>query len=190
MYIIFLDIDGVLSPLTNSSSKAGHFGYHVEFCPKAVANLKSLLETSQAKIVLSTRWVGRIGFQATVLALATHGITGPYVLPSDLGEKDEIYPNDWMNKEANGKFYGVCVTPKKFTSEKGHEISMWLSDYASKIKGYVVLDDEAIFFQESYQVQTDGGIGLTEENVEQALKILNQGMNKYKAERKKRLKNQ
>lgn len=187
MYVIFLDIDGVLSPITNSSNQESHFGYQVQFSPKAVANLKSLLEKSQAKIVLSSRWVGRIGFQATVLALATHGITGPYVLPEDVGEKEKVYPSDWMNKESNGKFYGVCVTPKKFTSEKGHEISMWLSDYSSKIKGYVVLDDDAIFFQEDYQVQTDGDIGLTEKNVEEALKILNQGMKKYKAERKKRL---
>ena len=43
MKVIFLDIDGVLSPNKEIENKVGHFPFDTQFSPIAVENLKSLL---------------------------------------------------------------------------------------------------------------------------------------------------
>lgn len=184
MKVIFLDIDGVLSPIQNSSPKPdkthGHFPFAVEFSKTAVKNLKNLLEQSGAKIVLSTRWIGTVGFKATVLTLASHGINGPYVVEQDVStnQKDHVTPHDWVNNDS--KFWGTTITPKKMSSDKCHEISFWLRDNLDKISGYVVLDDDFIYGQDNYQVQTKASKGLTKADVTKALTILNAGLDHYK----------
>lgn len=180
MKVIFLDIDGVLSPHNNCKPQNDHFPYHVEFSPTAVANLKTILEKTGAKLVLSTRWVNRLGFSNTALVLASHGIAGPYVVGQDVStdKNEHVTPGDWLSDKGH-KFYGVSVPPKKMSSDKCHEISFWLSDYHDKIDGYCVLDDDRISGQEDYQVQTDGDIGLTEKDVEKVISVLNSGMKKY-----------
>jgi hypothetical protein len=176
--VIFLDIDGVLSPHVKVENKGqGDFPYDVKFNPRTIKNLKVLLKESNARIVLSTTWIKNIGFKATTLALATHGIVGPYFVAEDVGEKsNEITVRDWIMEPSSSKFYGTAVTPKKFTSEKCHEISFWLSEYKDKISGYVVLDDEFIYDQEEHQVRVNGKKGLTVDDVKKALMILNQGI--------------
>lgn len=179
MKVIFLDIDGVLSPHSNEKSKDTHFPYHVQFSPEAVQNLKYILDQTGAKIVLSTRWVGRLGFTSTVVVLASHGITGPYVVGQDVSQDKEehVNPNDWITD--SNKFFGTTITPKKMSSDKCHEISFWLRDYSDKIDGYCVIDDDFIHGQEEYQVQTEGTIGLTKKDAKKVIEILNSGMNKY-----------
>lgn len=190
MKVIFLDIDGVLAPHQKSKIVDGYFPYNVKFSTIAVKNLKSLLEQSQAKIVLSTKWVDRLGFETVVTTLASHGILGPYVVFQDVETNiaDFVQAGDWLG--SRNKFYGITITPKKMSSEKCHEISFWLSDYADKIEGYVVIDDDFIHGQEQYQVQTNGQKGLTKADVIKSLEILNSGMKNYyqkKADQKKRL---
>jgi hypothetical protein len=179
MKIVFLDIDGVLAPHKKSIKQHDYFPFNVEFSPTAVKNLKKILEKSQAKLVLSSKWVDKLGLTTVVTTLASHGILGPYVVYQDVETNiaDFVKPNDWLADKGN--FYGITSTPKKFSSDKCHEISFWLSDYAAQIKGYVVIDDDFIAGQEDYQVQTDGKQGLTEENVDQALNILNSGLENY-----------
>lgn len=174
MKVVFLDIDGVLAPHSNKPFKEDDYPYAIEFSKTAVKNLKKLLEESGAKIVLSTRWVQRIGLGTTMNTLASHGIYGPYFIPKDGGEKKELYVSDWTS--GSGKFYGCTVTPKKFSSDKCHEIAMWLRDYKDKISGYVVLDDDFIHWQEKHQVQTDGEKGFTNKDLKKALKILASGI--------------
>lgn len=192
MKVIFLDIDGVLSPHSKFAPDSAHFPYHVAFSPIAVQNLKNILEKTGAKLVLSTRWVDRLGFTSTALVLASHSITGPYVIGQDVSKNknDAVSPCDWLS-DKGGKFWGVTIPPKKMSSDKCHEISFWLSDYSDKIKGYCVIDDDFIAGQEDYQVQTDGEVGITEKDAEKIIEMLNSGMKKYKnkiAEHKKRYK--
>jgi hypothetical protein len=180
MKVIFLDIDGVLSPHNRFTPQNDRFPYHVEFAPAAVQNLKTILDQTGAKLVLSTRWVNRLGFANTALVLASHGINGPYVIGQDVStdKNDHITPHDWLS-DKGAKFYGVSVPPKKMSSDKCHEISFWLSDYAEKIDGYCVIDDDHIPGQDDYLVQIDGEIGLTEKDVKKVISVLNSGMKKY-----------
>lgn len=178
--VVFLDIDGVLNNFLSHKEKdsTGHFPYDVKINHEKVALLNKLLSTTKAKIVLSTRWVSRIGLQETITILASHGITGPYVMPNDVGEEDVVKPMDWLDSDAKGKFYGVLATPKKMSSEKCHEIGFWLYDYSKYVESYVILDDDLIYSSSkedraSRQVQTNPEKGLTEEDIKKAINILN-----------------
>lgn len=180
MKVIFLDIDGVLSPHSKFAPDSAHFPYHVTFSPAAVKNLKHILNVTGAKLVLSTRWVDKLGFSNTALVLASHGITGPYVIGQDVSKdkNEHVSPGDWLS-DKGGKFWGITVPPKKMSSDKCHEISFWLNDFSDQIKGYCVIDDDIIAGQEDYQVQTDGEVGITKKDAEKIIAVLNSGMKKY-----------
>jgi hypothetical protein len=57
---------------------------------------------------------------------------------------------------------------------KAKEILLWLNKY-DNIEEYVVLDDLDLNNQEieAHQIKTDADIGLTKENVVQAIRLLN-----------------
>lgn len=186
MKVIFLDIDGVLSPLSNSDKKKDNnlFPYDIEFSTEAVKNLKTLLEKSQAHIVLSTRWVNRLGVNTTITVLASHGIRGPFVIPESLGIKEVMYAQDWIN-DKNYKMSGTTVPPKKISSTKIEEIGFWLNENINKIESYVVLDDDFMHHHSDRQVRTKPDIGLTESDVQSALHVLERKVDKVKKSKKK-----
>ena len=171
--VIFLDIDGVL----NIQPQQGYedsclFPYHLQFQPKAISNLKRLLKQSQAKLVISSTWGRQMDLKAIALVLASHGIQGPYVFPQDLG-LPPASNYDLMRGESSIR--GSAVTPKKMSSEKCHEISWYLGNYAQYIESYVVLDDMPITWQEERQVLINPSLGLT--NIKEALLILKKPCN-------------
>lgn len=53
--VIFLDFDGVLSPITDEEEVARDY-YGVLFNSECTQNLNSLIETTNAKIVVSSSW--------------------------------------------------------------------------------------------------------------------------------------
>lgn len=57
---------------------------------------------------------------------------------------------------------------------RGHEIEKWLDEH-DYIDRYVIVDDDSDFLpsQMKYFVQTDGRVGLTMENAEKIIEILN-----------------
>ena len=63
---------------------------------------------------------------------------------------------------------------KKFSLVKAQEILLWLDQY-DNIEKYVILDDLDLSNKEieMFQIKTDGVRGLTKENVEEAIKMLN-----------------
>lgn len=186
MKVIFLDIDGVLSPLNNLEVKLDNksFPYDIEFSQEAVKNLKMLLEKSQAQIVLSTRWVNRLGVNTTISVLASHGIRDPFVVPESLGIKEILNDQDWIN-DKNYKMNGVTVPPKKMSSENTEEIGFWLNNNINKIESYVVLDDDFMYHHSDRQVRTKPDVGLTESDVVSALDILERKVHKVKKTKKK-----
>lgn len=152
---IFLDIDGVLNSeqyyIEKSESERlrelkleGVIAYGLaNIDSKAVSLLNKITDETGAKIVISSCWRGAPSLY-TILKLA--GITSP--------------------------IYGE--TPRLENRWRGMEINKWLEGIKEPYK-YVIIDDDNDMLESQLNnfVQTDGKIGLTEENVNEAIKMLN-----------------
>lgn len=154
---IFLDIDGVLNSEQYYIEKPwpqrfeelkDKLDEHIAFGiahidPKAVKLLNRLVEETNAKIVVSSSWRGDYALQ-TIFSLA--GIAEP--------------------------IYGE--TPRSEHRWRGAEIETWLEERQEPYK-YVILDDDSDMLdtQRNNFIHTDWKVGLTEENVSKAIRILN-----------------
>lgn len=154
---IFLDIDGVLNSEQYYLEKPQHKRWrefkdkldkHIAWgvCnidPKAVKLLNILVTETNARIVVSSSWRGDYTLQ-TVFSLA--GIIEP--------------------------IYGE--TPRLESRFRGEEIDKWLKERQEPYK-YVILDDDSDMLdtQRNNFIHTDWKVGLTGENVNKAIEILN-----------------
>lgn len=154
---IFLDIDGVLNSkqyyIEKSEPKRlrelkekfeGVIAYGLaNIDSKAVSLLNKITNKTGAKIVISSSWRG-ISSLYTILKLA--GITSP--------------------------IYGE--TPRLMSRWRGYEIKAWLEGIKEPYK-YVIIDDDSDMLESQLDhfVQTNWEVGLTEEDVNKAIKILN-----------------
>ena len=156
--ILFLDIDGVLN--TNwweQKPSVDQYGYG--FDPRAVANLKKIIDETGADIVISSSW-------------KFMGLT----------QMQEM----WEDRMLPGKLVGI--TPNTVSDEllltadldnmeffdiRGYEIKEWLSKH--KVDRYAILDDMDCMLPEQtlHFVQTNPMFGITQEDAEQVIKILN-----------------
>ena len=164
MKVIILDIDGVLNVIQEERDKYGSL-FHKHF----VDNLRTLVNSTGAKIVISSTW-------------RQSGLS----VMQDMW-KDRNYPGEVID-----------ITPDCFTIvnegicefydmvDRGHEIKYWL-DKHPEVTHYVILDDDNDMLDSQRQnfVRTannfthtdyiDHGYGLTKECTEQAIDILNEG---------------
>ena len=163
--VIFLDIDGVLNTERQHDRcvEAGlayvdNFGY--AFDPKAVANLKRIVDETGADIVISSSW--KFWGLSTMQKL-------------------------WASRELPGKI--IDVTPNNVSDEmllsvdldlmdlpagKGSEIKEWLSTAGQDVTDYAILDDlpDMLPEQQSHFVQIDPRIGITEDDADRIITIL------------------
>ena len=156
MKIIFLDIDGVLNA-EHSRSRCGKF---IGIDNDKLLRLKRIVDETDAKIVLVSTW--KENWER---------------LPSR-----KIYQNelaDYLDKRF--KRVGLAVFDKTLNSlagvyfSRGEGILEYM--YCKQIEGFVIIDD----YQFDYDgcgltdryVKTDNRIGITEENVQKAIVILN-----------------
>lgn len=154
---IFLDIDGVLNSEQYYVEKPeserikefnSKFRRHIasglaNINPEAVSLLNTLINKTEAKIVISSSWRGDYALQS-IFTLA--GI--------------------------NSSIYGE--TPRLESRWRGMEINKWLEGVEGPYK-YVIIDDDNDMLESQLNnfVQTDWKVGLTEENINEAIKILN-----------------
>lgn len=162
--VIFLDIDGVLNTkwwYTQMDSNTHKDKYGYAFDPKAVANLKRIIEETGADIVISSSW-------------KCFG----------LSQMEDM----WNERNLPGKI--IDITPNSVSDElllnadidsiemfhiRGEEIKEWLSKHGKRISNYVIIDDmdNMLPEQQSYFVQTNPEVGITKEDSEKAINILN-----------------
>lgn len=144
--IVFLDVDGVLNcNTTRVFTKSGAFFVEDRF----VENLKTILEATNAKVVLSSDW---------------------------RYDREPPYDSDFL--ELKGKlqeyeidFYGF--TPIYWGRDRGFEIDVYLKNHP-EVKKFVILDDRCDMFPHKHRlVRTDPKTGLTIEDVEEAIYLLN-----------------
>lgn len=142
--IIFLDFDGVIT--TEKS------GYSID--PEKVDLLHQIINETGAKIVISSSW-------------RTNDLES-----TKEQFKDTSFVNDIIG--ITRRLY-IPLGNDKWMVVRGVEIKEWLDNCDEDIKSYVILDDETdlLLEQKDNFVKTDTYLGLSEENVKQAIKILN-----------------
>ena len=146
MKVIFLDVDGVLNnDFTKTRTKSG-----AEFVDDyLIERLKGLVDITGATVVMSSSW--------------RYGLTC------------ERHHDDFVELIKKLESHGVYVsdyTPTMNTAHKSVEIRQYLLDHP-EIDRFVILDDDEIELYPEQHVETLNRYGLTEENIEEALQILN-----------------
>ena len=167
---LFIDFDGVLNT-TGYAKRLKKEGidpfdeFGAMFDPNAIGNLKSIVEQTGCKIVLSSTW-------------RNEGLMRMQALWKDRNLPGEIYSMTpvLLSTTYNDARKGVLFTvPER--NAKALEIQAWLQKNAKDPFEYIILDDENVFFygQQEHLVQTDDFVGLTIKKSQEAIEILNGG---------------
>lgn len=163
MKVIFLDFDGVITTLES--------GWNL--CTKKMQLLGEIIEKTDARIVISSSW-RRNTLEDTIKFISgdsIHSKDNPFPhCDKVIGITDRMYAFSWNDKvnERTGRRPNYLIP-------RGVEIDRWLKINGHDVDNYVILDDDndMLYCQRNNFVQTDPYKGLSEENVEQAIKILN-----------------
>ena len=160
--IIFLDIDGVLSPRWWDSDKQSD-NYGRLFDAKAVANLSKIIEETEADIVISSSWKN-IGLVELQNMWRDRGLPGKIVDITPDYMSDELLLNADMNDTDIDSLY-----------IRGMEIKGWLVLYGDDVSNYVIIDDmdDILSEQQTHFVQTDPEFGITNDDVKRVVHLLN-----------------
>ncbi|MBE6284689.1 MAG: hypothetical protein E7098_10160 [Mediterranea massiliensis] len=150
--IIFLDFDGVLNTehyqgLLQYQGKPWQDEYGAFFDPKAVKQLKRIIDATDADIVVESSW--------------------KYLGLDAMREM-------WIARDLPGKV--IDITPSLLGKNKGVEIASWLSKYAKQDIRYVIIDDEYVILdsQLPHFILTNPYEGITEEQANRAISMLNE----------------
>lgn len=169
MYVLFLDIDGVLnSERFNRTLEERHrqLGHHAvcecfkltrQVDPEAVARLNRLVVETKSKIVISSSWRKLLDPCELNRVLVDHGLVAEII-----GETPDA-PNDPVMCAAYGPVDHVF---------RGHEIDYWLKQHP-EVTRFVILDDSSdMAMHKNRLVQTDCEEGLLDEHVELAIRMM------------------
>jgi hypothetical protein len=150
--IIVLDFDGVLNTehyqgLLQYQGKPWQDEYGAFFDPKAVKQLKRIIDATDADIVVESSWK-YLGLDAM----------------------KEL----WKVRNLLGTI--IDITPSLLGKNKGVEIASWLSKYAKQDIRYVIIDDEYVILdsQLPHFILTNPYEGITEEQANRAISMLNE----------------
>ena len=166
--IIFLDFDGVLNTehyqnFLYHEGKPWQNKYGAFFDPEAVAQLKRIIDATNADIVVESSWK-YLGLEAMQEMWEVRNMPGRIIdiTPSSVSDS-------WLlsaNLEDIEPAMGHC---------KGMEIASWLSDNAKKETKYVIIDDEYVILnsQLPHFILSNPYDGITEEIADRLIYILN-----------------
>lgn len=172
--LIFFDFDGVLNTEKHYSKLIAQGlpnedKYGQLFDPEAVANLRKIIDATDARIVVSSSW--------------------RYMGLADLQRM-------WYDRDLPGKIAGITpmhfdddkllntdlsqldvITADMFSSSRGNEIKAYFNEVLqvnSDTQRYVIFDDlkDVLPEQEYHFIRIDPIVGITEEDVERAVEIL------------------
>ena len=148
--IIFLDIDGVLNRTKQAT--------HIRLDSSLMEIFRELVDRTDALIVLSTFWRHFVEYISYILE--RHGIAAEKVIGATPG--------------CNRSMAGRTPSDEREYTCRAEEIKAWLRSHP-QYENFVILDDRPSAADSSLQerfilCQTDRG--LTQENVEQAIRIL------------------
>lgn len=150
MNIIFLDVDGVLNSRNKrdevyEKTHKPHSGHSYPFDEKCLENLKLLVQETNSKIVITSVWRKNEEKRRTLL-----NVLKEYNL-----DKEVIGYTPVLNKK------------------RGIEIKQFLI-YLKETPNFVIIDDDSDMEElMPYLIKTNGQVGLTYENVQDAIIKLN-----------------
>lgn len=156
MKIIFLDFDGVITTPASCGCLSA---------PK-MQLVKKIVDATGAKIVISSSWRRR-DVESTLEEITDSGNPfvndTPFLMPEAVvGITDRMYAFRFGDAAKHYRVY------------RGVEILRYLDEHP-EVENYVILDDDAdmLLPQKDHFIQTDGVEGITEEDAERAIRILN-----------------
>lgn len=154
MKIIFLDFDGVISTQRKR--------YHLD--EEKMLLVKEICDKTGAKIVITSSW-RRHTLEDTIKSITLEeekkGFT-PFLMPElVVGITERIFAFSITNRE------------KHYRVPRGLEIYIYLKNNED-IESYVILDDDSdmLLWQQPYFIKTDTYKGLSEKDVEKAIRLL------------------
>ena len=151
--ILCLDLDGVLNSFSDRQGKE----ISLVIVPEKVAILRRIIDETGAIIVLSSSW--RFWWN--------EGYTQPDQVGWDINEAMAMYGLEIRDK-----------IPFRYFRSRADEVREWLAG-RTYVKSLVILDDMDFGWRkrglQKHWVQTDGYSGLTEEDADRAIRILNHG---------------
>lgn len=165
MKLVFLDIDGVMtSTLETPGSYINHNENEYGASPLCVKRLIDLCEKTNSKIIISSNWRKFDSFGSH--SRWFNPFTGKYnqnPMPKLIDQLGELY---------------IGSLPKVRHLNKSQALKIWFDETELNVDNYVIFDDDLNEqFQESEFknnfILTDFEIGLTDDDCEKALKILN-----------------
>lgn len=154
--IVFLDFDGVVTTVKS----------RWKFDEEKMALLGTILDATDAKIVITSSW-RRYSLEDTIDFITNREVERgcvPFTFPDKvIGVTHRMYAFCYPNVD---KHYRVV---------RGEEIRRWQEENDAEDCPYVILDDDSdmLLWQKDNFIQTDSELGLSEEDCEKAIDILN-----------------
>lgn len=150
MQVIFLDFDGVLNAETDDSGDADELWSAAWLDSKMVGRLTQLVETTGARVVISSSWRQRRTQEELRAILAEHGYSSGIL---------DVTPRH--TRPAEGE-----------RLVRANEITAWLAVHP-EVTSFVILDDDEEFGALApNHVRTNSAVGLTDDDVMRARSIL------------------
>ena len=172
--LLFLDFDGVLNSERHYAELKGKGlpfkdKYGPLFDPEAVANLQKIIEATDARIVVSSSW-RYLGLEDLQRMWHDRNLSGNIVGITPLHtDDDKLMETDLSQLDE--------ITADMFSSSRGSEIKAYFDEVlkvSSESQRYVILDDlkDVLPEQEDHFLRIDPIVGITEEDVERAIRII------------------
>jgi hypothetical protein len=165
MKIIFLDIDGVLvshQSIKEHNETYGRTRFSTAPSRKSIEILNKVIEETGAKIVISSTW--RIGNSTHLLDLYFH----------ELGLKGEIIGQTARLQGTRGLEIKTWLLENESIIHNRSTVKLWNQDYRSEVESFVIIDDDrGMDDLMDHLVLTNYDTGITIEDAEKAINILN-----------------
>lgn len=171
---IFLDFDGVLNTdgyyaeLMKKGAPTND-RYGALFDPAAVENLRKIVDATHAQIVVSSSW-RHLGLEELQMMWHDRNLPGKVVALTPMNLDDEELLNTDLSQLD-------VITADMFCSSRGREIQAFFHEagYVFELPPYVILDDlkDVLPEQEDHFIRIDPIVGITEDDAEKAVEILN-----------------
>lgn len=161
MKVIFLDVDGVLNSIGWMKKNKGKPHGNTEIDPSKVKLLKQIIDKTGAKVVLASTW---------------RNVDG-----SDGEARHSMY--DYLVEELGKCGIEIFSRTPLINNDRPKEVKAWLNETSFEIENFISLDDD--FGEKDYRKQGifgrlvrtqfwDMNGGLSQENVEKAIQLLNE----------------
>ena len=176
MNIIFLDVDGVLNTTKSNELMWYHkiYSYDKYKINKMDSN-GNIIQIFDNDLIFNKPFVGEGVLNIACILRLKHIIDNVDNLRIVMSSYWRLSPWKMSSLKYYLKMYGINpdiiidCTPR-MTFSRATEILYWV-EHNNHIKNWIAIDDMYLNLEKNHYVQTDPDIGLTDENVEEIIKM-------------------